>query len=75
MLNYPDGSPNGGKNVRVDEVVTTFVKAIENLPSCRDSRQDPTLEPHYKLVSIVHKLVYQGVTTVSRSKLPRKRFA
>lgn len=38
----------------------SFIKAIDVLPERRDSRhpeKDPTLEPHYKLVSIVHKLV------------------
>ena len=37
-----------------------FRRAIETLPERRDSRhpeKDPTLEPHYKLVSVVHKLV------------------
>jgi hypothetical protein len=41
-------------------VVNALVKAIENSPQCKDNRQEPTLEPHYKLVSIVHKLVYTG---------------
>lgn len=34
-----------------------FLKAIETVPKQRDSRSEPTLEPHYKLVSTVHKLV------------------
>lgn len=42
------------------EIIEAFKRAIELLPERRDSRhpeKDPTLEPHYKLVSIVHKLV------------------
>lgn len=41
-------------------VINAFVRAIELVPEKRDSRhpeKDPILEPHYKLVSVVHKLV------------------
>jgi hypothetical protein len=41
----------------VDEVLRAFVNAIKHVPKPRDSRQEPILEPHYKLVSVVHKLV------------------
>jgi hypothetical protein len=41
----------------VDEVVRAFVNAIKTVPKPRDNRQEPILEPHYKIVSIVHKLV------------------
>ena len=40
--------------------VNAFVRAIECVPEKRDSRhpdRDVILEPHYKLVSVVHKLV------------------
>ncbi|KAL8688457.1 MAG: hypothetical protein Q9218_005638 [Villophora microphyllina] len=40
--------------------IIAFKTAIEKLPSNRDNRhpeKDPILEPHYKLVSIVHKSV------------------
>ena len=39
-----------------DDVLDSFSQAINKLPS-RDSRKEPILEPHYKLVSVVHKLV------------------
>jgi hypothetical protein len=39
-----------------EDVVDAFVSAIETLPGKKEKR-DPVLEPHYKLVSIVHKLV------------------
>ncbi|KAK0354181.1 Histone transcription regulator 3 [Friedmanniomyces endolithicus] len=42
-----------------EDVLEPFIRAIELLPDLKDSREkrEPTLEPHYKLVSIVHKLV------------------
>lgn len=45
------------------EPVDAFVKAIQCLPEKRDNRhpeKDPILEPHYKLVSTVYKLVSKG---------------
>jgi hypothetical protein len=44
----------------LDSVLAAFVKAIKTAPKPRDGRQEPILEPHYKLVSIVHKLVLMG---------------
>ncbi|KAE9968819.1 hypothetical protein BLS_005651 [Venturia inaequalis] len=40
-----------------DELIKAFTRAIETLPNRRDSRKEPILEPHYKLVIIVHKMV------------------
>ncbi|QDS75781.1 hypothetical protein FKW77_008870 [Venturia effusa] len=40
-----------------EEVIKAFTRAIETLPSRRDNRKEPTLEPHYKLLVIVHKMV------------------
>ena len=40
--------------------IDAIVHAMKCVPEKRDSRhpeKDPILEPHYKLVSIVHKLV------------------
>ncbi|KAL9130309.1 MAG: hypothetical protein Q9217_001484 [Psora testacea] len=48
------------ERTRYRPVVDAFVRAIECVPDKRDSRhpeKDPILEPHYKLLSIVHKLV------------------
>jgi hypothetical protein len=42
---------------KMESVLGAFVNAIKTVPKPRDGRQEPTLEPHYKLVSIVHKLV------------------
>jgi hypothetical protein len=49
-------SPEDSANISFDDVLKSFSKAISKLPS-RDSRKEPILEPHYKLVSVVHKLV------------------
>ncbi|TID25413.1 hypothetical protein E6O75_ATG04618 [Venturia nashicola] len=40
-----------------EEVIKAFTRAIQTLPSRRDSRKEPILEPHYKLLVIVHKMV------------------
>jgi hypothetical protein len=41
-------------------VINAFVKAIETVPKPKDSRSEPILEPHYKLMSVAHKLVIHG---------------
>lgn len=51
-----------GKALRVsyEDALNAFKRAIELLPERRDSKhpgKDPTLEPHYKLISVIHKLV------------------
>ncbi|KAJ4342559.1 Histone transcription regulator 3 [Ascochyta clinopodiicola] len=40
-----------------DEVINPIVGAIERLPDKKGKSGEPILEPHYKLISIVHKLV------------------
>lgn len=46
------------------EILEASVQAIEALPERKDNRQEPILEPHYKLVTIVHKLVKRGTLEV-----------
>ena len=47
-----------------------FTRAVETTPERKDTnRQDPILEPIYKLVSIVHKLVGFSEMDVSKSGL------
>jgi hypothetical protein len=43
----------------VKSILKAFLRAIEICPKPRDGRQEPILEPHYKLVSVVHKAVVQ----------------
>lgn len=47
-----------------DEVIQALTRAIETLPSRRDNRKEPILEPHYKLLVTVHKMVLRRDYTV-----------
>lgn len=54
--NYP-----GDHRTSFEPALTAFKTAIEHLPERRDnkhSEKEPVLEPHYKLASVVHKLVF-----------------
>ena len=56
--------------IDADEAIAPVVHAIESLPS-RDNRhpeKDPILEPHYKLMSITHKLVRRGEITAQKGQ-------
>ncbi|EAS32430.1 transcriptional corepressor for histone genes (Hir3) [Coccidioides immitis RS] len=48
------------KPIEVEDILDSLDAAIEALPKKRDSRSDPILEPHFKLASIIHKLVKRG---------------
>ena len=53
--------------------VDAFIKAIKCIPEKRDSRhpeKDPILEPHYKLLAIVYKLLRNRDIQVYRSAKP-----
>lgn len=39
-----------------EDVVNTFISAIETLPNKKGRNGEPVVEPHYKLVSVVYKL-------------------
>ena len=43
-----------------EDVTNTFISAIETLPRKKGKNGEPVLEPHYKLVSVVHKLFQRG---------------
>lgn len=60
MHNCSDEIRGRARRVTHTGVLHAFTRSIELLPERRDNRhpeKDPTLEPHYKLVSVVHKLV------------------
>lgn len=64
------GNDVRGSVQRIDyqSAIDAFVRAIESVPEKRDSRhpeKDPILEPHYKLVSVVNKLVRSERLSVS----------
>lgn len=41
-------------------VLNAFIKAVKTAPERKDSRQEPVLEPHYKIVSMVNKFAKRG---------------
>lgn len=51
----------------LDEVVDCLTRAVEAVPERKDGRKDkePIIEPHYKLVAILTKLVQRRALTVS----------
>ncbi|KAK2783228.1 Histone transcription regulator 3 [Emmonsiellopsis sp. PD_33] len=60
MFGCSDAIRGNNAPVEVDDILDSLTDAIEALPSKKDSRSEPILEPHFKLVSIVHKLVHRG---------------
>ncbi|KAJ9311709.1 hypothetical protein DTO271D3_7969 [Paecilomyces variotii] len=61
MFSCDDAVRGPSKRVEIDDLIDCLLDAIEALPQRKDSRSEPIFEPHYKLVSIVHKLVRRGV--------------
>lgn len=62
-LHRLEGKPN--RRPELQEVLAVLTGCIEALPSRRDPRKEPILEPHYKLASIAHKLVHGEVMKAS----------
>ncbi|KAL8732114.1 MAG: hypothetical protein Q9181_004067 [Wetmoreana brouardii] len=63
MHNCDDHVLSGNTRDAYQPVIEAFKLAIKHLPGQRDNKhpeKDPILEPHYKLASIVHKLVSSG---------------
>ncbi|KAK8246937.1 hypothetical protein HDK90DRAFT_473120 [Phyllosticta capitalensis] len=56
-------SPSGTTS---QEVLDAFVHAIEELPEKKGSR-DAILEPHYKLLSVLHKMVHMSTRTPNQA--------
>lgn len=52
---------------QLDEVIECLIRTIEALPERKDARtnKEPILEPHYKLVAILTKLVQRKALHVS----------
>jgi hypothetical protein len=67
MYTATEGVRGDQKAPDLQEVMDCFTKAIETLPNRRDNRKEPILEPHYKLMSIVHKLVQRKDISVRLS--------
>ncbi|KAL8830132.1 MAG: hypothetical protein Q9191_001613 [Dirinaria sp. TL-2023a] len=63
MYDCNDDVRGRGKRPDYKGVLNAITRAIEAVPDRCDNRhpeKEPVLEPHYKLVSIVHKLVQKG---------------
>lgn len=62
---YSSGNPSAqDAPAGLQEALEAFTMAIQCVPEKRDNRhpdRDPVLEPHYKLVSVVHKLVQRRI--------------
>lgn len=67
MLTCDESVRGSSKPVEVDDVLDSLLDAIETLPQRKDSRSDPVFEPHFRLVSVLHKLVRQEKIKVSIS--------
>ncbi|KAF7719747.1 Uncharacterized protein PECH_005692 [Penicillium ucsense] len=55
------------KRVELQDVLDAFRDAISALPKRKDSRADPIFEPHFKLVSIVQKMVDRRAITPTKA--------
>jgi hypothetical protein len=65
MFTCDDSVRGKYKPVDVDDILDSLVDAIGALPEKKDNRSEPILEPHFKLASVVHKLVQRAVLKVS----------
>ncbi|PGH06066.1 hypothetical protein AJ80_08234 [Polytolypa hystricis UAMH7299] len=63
MFTHGDEKKENHAPVEVDDILDSLADAIDALPKKKDSRSEPILEPHYRLVSMVHKLVHRGNLT------------
>lgn len=64
MFSADDATRGGAKQISLDDMLDSLLDAIDALPQKKDSRAEPIFEPHFKLVSIVYKLVHKGILTV-----------
>lgn len=70
--NCNDNVRSGGTHQGFQPVIEAFKMAIKHLPGHKDNKhteRDPILEPHYKLASVVHKLVTSSRLEVSSHAL------
>jgi hypothetical protein len=61
MFNCDARSKKSGRPIEVDDILDSLSDAVDSLPE----RKEPILEPHFKLVSTVHKLVRRRLLPVS----------
>ncbi|OJJ39414.1 hypothetical protein ASPWEDRAFT_103849 [Aspergillus wentii DTO 134E9] len=63
MFSCDESVRGSAKRISIDDVLDALLDSIDTLPQRKDSRSDPIFEPHYKLVSIIHKLVHRDTLT------------
>ncbi|KAL4921920.1 hypothetical protein BDW62DRAFT_98682 [Aspergillus aurantiobrunneus] len=63
MFSCEDSVREYSNRISLDSVLDSLLDTIDALPQRKDSRSEPIFEPHYKLVSIIHKLVKREVLT------------
>lgn len=64
MYNCDDEIRGSRQAPHLDEILDVLANAIKTLPQRKDNRYDPIIEPHYKIISVIHKLVTRGMLTV-----------
>ena len=64
MHDCDDQVRGNGMSIGHKEVLNAFKRAVETAPERRE--KEPILEPHYKLLSILHKLVQRNRIEVCR---------
>ncbi|KAH8695495.1 putative transcriptional corepressor of histone genes [Talaromyces proteolyticus] len=57
MFNSDEAMRGSNKAVTLDGVLDPLLDAIETLPTRKEKGADPIFEPHFRLVSVLHKLV------------------
>ncbi|KAH0287139.1 hypothetical protein M436DRAFT_41599 [Aureobasidium namibiae CBS 147.97] len=54
---YCNAARDADRPPSIDAIINEFCESINLLPPKKDSKREPILEPHYKLVSVVNKMV------------------
>jgi hypothetical protein len=65
MFSCDDSMRTTSRKVEMHDVIDALLDSIAALPQRKDARADPIFEPHFKLLSVVHKLVTRGAMSVS----------
>ena len=64
MFSCDDSVRGNYTRVELDDLLDSLHDAVESLPQYKDTRTEPVLEPHIKILSVVHKLVRRGHLSV-----------
>ncbi|KAL1960935.1 hypothetical protein VTO42DRAFT_5919 [Malbranchea cinnamomea] len=57
MFNSEEQATGSHRTIEPDDILESLLDAIDSLPQ----KKDPVLEPHFKFVSVIHKLVKRGI--------------